>query len=112
MTVDTTQILPGTLEMLILRAVSLGEQHGYGVLLRIEQLSGGVIALEQGAVYPALARLVRQGFLKTRWGASENNRRAKFYAITKRGGRRLGKQQASWDRLVEAMSLVLGKAEA
>ena len=75
------QILPGTLDLLILKAVSLGPLHGYGVLLRIGQISKGALAIEQGALYPALFRLVRQGLLTAKWGTSENNRRAKFYEL-------------------------------
>ncbi len=78
----STPILPGTLDLLILKAVSLGPQHGYGVLLRIEQISGGQLAIEQGALYPALARLESKGFIESEWGQSDNNRRAKFYALT------------------------------
>jgi len=79
------QILPGTLDLLILKAVSLGPLHGYGVLLRIEQISQGALLVEQGALYPALFRLVRQGLLKASWGTSDNNRRAKFYELTPDG---------------------------
>ena len=79
------QILPGTLDLLILKAVSLGPLHGYGVLLRIEQISHGALLIEQGALYPALFRLVRQGLLKASWGTSDNNRRAKFYRLTRAG---------------------------
>jgi len=76
------QLLPGTLDLLILRAVSLGPLHGYGILLRIGQISGNALLIEQGALYPGLFRLVRQGLLKASWGTSENNRRAKFYELT------------------------------
>ena len=79
---DKAQILPGTLDLLILKAVSLGPLHGYGVLLRIAQISGSALLIEQGALYPALSRLVRQGMLKGNWGTSDNNRRAKFYQLT------------------------------
>ena len=79
------QLLPGTLDLLILKAVSLGPLHGYGVLLRIGQISEQALLIEQGALYPALFRLVRQGLLKASWGTSENNRRAKFYELTARG---------------------------
>jgi PadR family transcriptional regulator, regulatory protein PadR len=75
-------LLPGTLDLLILKAVSLGPQHGYGVLLRIEQISGGALSIEQGALYPALYRIERQGLLKAKWGVSDNNRKAKFYELT------------------------------
>ena len=82
---DQAQLLPGTLDLLILKAVSLGPLHGYGVLLRIGQISGKALLIEQGALYPALFRLVRQGLLKATWGTSENNRRAKFYELTAAG---------------------------
>jgi PadR family transcriptional regulator PadR len=103
-------LLPGTLDVLILKAVSLGDQHGYGVLLRIEQISGGALSIEQGALYPALYRLERRGLLKTEWGVSENNRKAKFYRLTAAGVRRLDEETAGWNRLVSAMRLAL-KAE-
>ena len=87
---DQAQLLPGTLDLLILRAVSLGPLHGYGILLRIGQISGNALLIEQGALYPGLFRLVRQGLLKANWGTSENNRRAKFYRRTKAGERQHG----------------------
>lgn len=93
-------ILPGTLDLLILKAVSLGERHGYGVLLRLQQMTGGNLALEQGAIYPALYRLERQGLIDGTWGTSENNRRAKFYALTAAGRRRLRDEEAGWQRMV------------
>ncbi len=102
------QILPGNLELLILRAVSLGSLHGYGVLRRIEQLSSGALLIEEGALYPALWRLERQKLVKAEWGVSDNNRKAKFYSITPAGRARLGEQMEAWDRLVGAMGLVLG----
>lgn len=101
------QILPGTLDLLILKAVSLGPQHGYGVLVRLEQLSQGALLIEQGALYPALYRLERQELITSEWGQSDNNRRAKFYALTARGRARLGEEVVAWTRLVEAMGLVL-----
>jgi len=86
---NEAELLPGTLDLLILKAVSLGPLHGYGVLLRIQQISGDALFIEQGALYPALFRLVRQGLLKTEWDRSENNRRAKYYELTARGRKRL-----------------------
>ena len=106
---SAAQILPGTLELLILRAVSLGSLHGYGVLRRIEQLSSGALLIEEGALYPALWRLERQKLVKAEWGVSDNNRKAKFYSITNEGRARLGEQLEAWNRLVGAMGLVLGK---
>ena len=105
----SAQILPGTLELLILRSVSLGPLHGYGVLRRIDQLSGGALLIEEGALYPALWRLEKQDLVSAEWGASDNNRKAKFYSITRKGKARLGEQIEAWDRLVDAMGLVLGK---
>jgi PadR family transcriptional regulator PadR len=104
---EQSRILPGTLDLLILKAVSLGPLHGYGVLLRIEQISGRALLIEQGALYPALFRLVRQGLLKADWGTSENNRRAKFYELTAQGRRRLREQTEGWNRLVDAVGSAL-----
>lgn len=100
-------LLPGTLDVLILKSLSLGKHHGYGVLLRIEQITGGALVIEQGALYPALARLERQGLLDSDWGTSENNRRAKYYTMTTAGRRRLREGTASWEQLVAAMTLAL-----
>jgi PadR family transcriptional regulator PadR len=102
------QLLPGTLDLLILRAVSLGPLHGYGVLLRIEQISAGALLIEQGALYPGLFRLLRQGMLKANWGISENNRRAKFYELTAAGRKRLQEETDSWNRLATAIASALG----
>ena len=101
-------LLPGTLDLLILKAVSLGKLHGYGVLLRIEQITGGALHIQQGALYPALYRLEHQGLIDSEWGTSENNRRAKFYRLTRSGRARLGVEVASWNRLADAMALALG----
>ena len=98
------ELLPGTLDALILKAVSLGQLHGYGVLLRIAQITDGALLVEQGALYPALFRLTRQGLLETEWGVSDNNRRAKFYRLTAAGRRRLEQRRASWRRLADAMN--------
>jgi transcriptional regulator len=100
-------LLPGTLDLLILKAVSLGKLHGYGVLLRIEQITGGALEIKQGALYPALYRLEHQGLIESEWGKSENNRRAKFYRLTAAGRRRLGEEEASWRRFVAAMAAAL-----
>ena len=101
------QLLPGTLDLLILKAVSLGPLHGYGVLLRIQQVSRQALLVEQGALYPALFRLVRQGLLKASWGTSGNNRRAKFYELTTAGRARLREETAGWNRLATAIAAVL-----
>jgi PadR family transcriptional regulator, regulatory protein PadR len=104
---DQAQILPGTLDLLILKAVSLGPLHGYGILLRIGQISGGALLVEQGALYPALFRLVKQGLLKANWGTSENNRRAKFYELTAAGRKRLREEAEGWNRLAAAIGAAL-----
>ena len=104
---DQAQILPGTLDVLILKAVSLGPRHGYGVLLRIGQISGQTLMIEQGALYPALFRLVRQGLLRASWGTSENNRRAKFYELTTAGRKRLREETEGWNRLANAIGSAL-----
>jgi transcriptional regulator len=103
----SAELLPGTLDLLILKAVSLGDVHGYGVLLRIQQTSRGAFEVQQGALYPALYRLEHQGLIASSWGTSDNNRRAKFYRLTAAGRRRLGQEEANWRRLVEAMTAVL-----
>src|ERR1700744_134687 len=104
---DQAQLLPGTLDLLILRAVSLGPLHGYGILLRISQISGQALTIEQGALYPGLFRLVRQGLLKTKWGVSDSNRRAKYYELTTAGRKRLQLETESWNRLAAAMASAL-----
>jgi transcriptional regulator len=101
------ELLPGTLDLLILKAVSLGPLHGYGVLLRIERITRGALRIEQGALYPALYRLERQSLLKTEWGVSDNNRRAKYYELTPAGRKRLRDETAWWERLAAAMGAAL-----
>ena len=104
---EQAQLLPGTLDLLILKAVSLGPLHGYGVLLRIGQISREALLIEQGALYPALFRLVRQGLLTASWGTSENNRRAKFYELTPGGRKRLQEETDGWNRLATAIASAL-----
>ncbi len=106
---NKADLLPGTLDVLVLKAVSLGPLHGYGVLLRIEQMTEGALLVEQGALYPALFRLEQKGLLDTKWGVSDNNRRAKYYSLTSRGRRRLKTDTDSWNRLVMAMTAALRK---
>lgn len=101
------ELLPGTLDLLILKAVSLGRLHGYGVLLRIEQIAGGSLHIQQGALYPALYRLEQQGLIESEWGVSDNNRRAKYYRLTAPGRARLRDEAASWKRLAEVMATAL-----
>ena len=99
--------LPGTLDLLIMKAVSLGPEHGYGVLLRIEQITGEAMAIEQGALYPALYRLEYRGLLKSEWGMSDNNRRAKFYSLTPAGRRRFKSETERWNHIALAMTTAL-----
>src|SRR3954452_1663452 len=99
----SAELLPGTLDVLILKAVSLGKLHGYGVLLRIEQISGGALLVQQGALYQALARLEHRGLIESEWGVSDNNRKAKFYRLSAAGRRTLGQETASWKRLADAI---------
>jgi PadR family transcriptional regulator len=101
------ELLPGTLDLLILKAVSLAPQHGYGILLRIEQISRGYLPVQQGTLYPALYRLEDRGLLATEWGTSENNRRAKFYSLTARGRKQLEIETGRWDRLARAIGNIL-----
>lgn len=100
-------LLPGNLDLVILKAISLGDVHGYGVLLRIGQISKGAILVQQGALYPALYRLEHRGLIESEWGTSENNRRAKYYRLTALGRAEFGEQQASWARLADAITMAL-----
>jgi PadR family transcriptional regulator, regulatory protein PadR len=108
----TVDILQGTLDMLILKAVSLGPLHGYAVMKRIEQISGGALQIPQGSLYPALARLQHGGFLKSEWGDSENNRKSKFYELSAAGRKRLLKETSDWEHSAEAIFAVLGAKSA
>jgi transcriptional regulator len=101
-------LLPGTLDMLILKAVSLAPLHGYGILLRIQQISGGLLDVPQGSLYPALYRLVEQGHITAEWGQSDNNRRARFYSITATGRKRLRVETADWNQMASAIANALG----
>jgi PadR family transcriptional regulator PadR len=107
---STTELLQGTLDLLILKAISLGPLHGYGVLLRIQQISRDKLQIQQGSLYPALYRLEHQGLITSEWGESENRRRAKFYRLSAAGRRRLRDETAYWERLSEAIGLVLSAA--
>ena len=110
--VPEAELLPGTLDLLILKAVSLGAEHGYGVLLRIEHITGNALAIEQGALYPALYRLEHQGLLQTEWGTSDNNRKAKFYSLTAAGRNRLKAETERWNRTILAVNTALRAQEA
>jgi transcriptional regulator len=103
----SVEFLQGTLDMLILKALSLHKLHGYGVLLRIQQLSRDALSIPQGSLYPALYRLEHKGLIEAEWGESENRRRAKFYRLTAAGRRRLEAETEQWDRLCEAIGHVL-----
>ena len=102
-----TELLPGTLDMLILKAVSLRPLHGYGVLLRIQQISGDALEIPQGSLYPALYRLEHQDLIAAEWGQSENNRKAKFYSLTAAGRRRLKEETEGWNRMAAAIASAL-----
>ena len=106
----TTDLLQGTLDVLILKAISLGPLHGYGILLRIQQISRDKLQIQQGSLYPALYRLEHRGLITSEWGESENKRRAKYYRLTAAGRRRLRDELAYWQRLSEAIGLVLSAA--
>jgi len=103
----TGALVPGTLEMLVLKAVSLAPLHGYGILLRIQQISGGRLDVPQGSLYPALYRLVEQGHIAAEWGQSENNRRARFYSLTASGRKRLRRESAEWNQMASAIAQAL-----
>jgi PadR family transcriptional regulator, regulatory protein PadR len=103
----TAELLPGTLDMLILKAVSLKPLHGYGVLLRIRQISRDALEIPQGSLYPALYRLEHNDLIAAEWGQSENNRRAKYYTLTAAGRRRLRDETAGWNRLASAIAAAL-----
>lgn len=111
MTPSTTdkqnELLQGTLDLLILKAVSLGPLHGYGVLLRIQQISGEELVVQQGSLYPALYRLEHQGAIASEWGESENNRRAKYYSLTGLGRERLEQETARWNRMAGIINGIL-----
>jgi PadR family transcriptional regulator, regulatory protein PadR len=100
-------LLQGTLEMLILKAVSLGKLHGYGILLRIQQFSGEQLVIQQGSLYPALYRLEHEGAIKSEWGESENNRRAKYYSVTAAGRRQLADETEKWNRMAGIIGSIL-----
>ena len=106
------ELVPGTLDMLVLKAVSLAPMHGYGILLRIQQFSRDTPAIQQGSLYPAVYRLEHQGLLSSEWGTSDHNRRAKFYQLTATGRRRLKDEREGWIRLVEAIGAVMAATPA
>ena len=103
----TADLMQGTLDMLILKAVSLGPLHGYGILLRIQQLSRSRLQLQQGSLYPALYRLEHQGLIDSEWGQSDNNRKARFYRLTPAGRRQLQQETRTWNRMAEIIAGIL-----
>ena len=105
--VGQMDLLQGTLDLLILKAVSLGPLHGYGVLLRIQQISGEELVIQQGSLYPALYRLEHQGAIQSEWGESENNRKAKYYSLTALGRERLGAETDKWNRMAGIIGSIL-----
>jgi PadR family transcriptional regulator len=109
--VKSVDLLQGTLDMLILKAVSLGPLHGYGVLLRIQQISEGRLEIQQGSLYPALYRLHHQGLIASEWGESDNNRRARFYRLTPAGRRALQEQARNWNRQANVIAGILNATE-
>ena len=108
---DRTDVLQGTLALMILTTLqTLGPQHGYGIARRIEQVSGDALRLNQGTLYPALVKLEQQGWIKAKWGASDHNRRAKFYSLTPRGARQLASEAARWERVSSIVGRFLNPA--
>ena len=111
MPTDKSDLLQGTLDMLILKIVALGPVHGYGISLRIRQISKEVLNVQQGSLYPALHRLEKRGWLQAEWGESENGRQAKFYKLSAKGRKQLAEEESNWNRLAEAVSLILKAAQ-
>jgi transcriptional regulator len=107
MTEQTSDLLQGTLDLLVLKTLTLGPEHGWGIAQRIQQVSRDALQINQGSLYPALHRLEDRGFIAAEWGTSEHNRRAKFYRLTDRGRRQLSAQTASWERFAAAVQLIL-----
>lgn len=108
---SSSELLQGTLDLLILRTLALETMHGWGIAQRIQQISREVLQVGQGSLYPALHRLEYKGWIKAEWGPSENNRRAKYYSLTPEGKRQLKAERSEWERMVEAIALVLNQVE-
>jgi transcriptional regulator len=104
---EKSDLLQGTLDMLILKALQLEPMHGFGISVRIRQISDEVLQVEQGSLYPALYRLEEQGWIKAEWGVSDNNRKARFYSLTATGRKQLASETANWERLAGAINLIL-----
>ena len=111
MPLDKSDLLQGTLDMLILKIVALGPVHGYGISLRIRQITKDVLQVQQGSLYPALHRLEKRGWLKAEWGESDHGRQAKFYSLSAKGRRQLAAEETNWQRLAEAVALILGSRQ-
>jgi transcriptional regulator len=111
MPTEKSDLLQGTLDMLILKIVTLGPVHGYGISLRIRQISKEVLQVQQGSLYPALHRLERRGWLDAQWGESDNGRQAKFYKLSAKGRRQLAEEELNWQRLAGAVTLIMRTAE-
>jgi transcriptional regulator len=111
MPLEKSDLLQGTLDMLVLKIVALGPVHGYGISQRIRQISKDVLQVQQGSLYPALHRLERRGWLEANWGESENGRQAKFYKLSAKGRRQLTKEESNWQRLAEAVMLIMQTVE-
>ncbi len=107
MEVDKSDLLQGTLDMLILKVVALGPIHGYGIALRIQQISKDALQVQQGSLYPALQRLEHRGWLTAKWGQSESGREARFYSLTRQGRKQLAAETDNWARLAEAIGLIM-----
>ncbi len=108
MTLPKSDLLQGTLDLMVLTTLdTMGSQHGYGIALRIQQVSSQALPLNQGTLYPALLRLEQRGLIASRWGTSDNNRRARFYSLTRKGRKELARESASWARIVEVMGRLL-----
>lgn len=105
-----TELLQGTLDLLILKTLAAGPLHGYGVSLRIQQISSERLIVRQGSLYPALHRLERRGWIESEWGDSDNNRRAKYYRLTRKGRKQLGVEETNWEELASAVRQVLESA--
>lgn len=113
MTQPRSDVLQGTLDLMVLKTLdTLGTMHGYGIAQRIDQVSSSVLQLNQGTLYPALLRLEQRGWISSKWGTSENNRKAKFYALTRAGRKQLERETDDWNRIVEVMGRLLNPGES
>jgi PadR family transcriptional regulator len=110
LTKTNNDVLQGTLDLLVLKTLSHGPMHGYGITVHIQRASDDVLRVEEGSIYPALHRMEHQGWIKAEWGTSENNRRARYYQLTSSGRKRLGEEQQNWEQLTRAVASVLNMA--